>query len=245
MSRRSSDTDRRAKATAMRAQQAARERRRRRVLGGAAAAVVLAVVVGVGIAVQAGRNAGDGPGGSPTGVTADGGVVRGDAGAPVDVALYEDFQCPACASFEERAGDTLTELMDGGEIQLTYHPIAFLDRASTDRYSTRSLNAVACVIDTAPVAFLGFYGALFAAQPAEGGPGLTDDELVTLAEDAGADGGQVAGCVENLTFETWTQEVTDSASQAGVNQTPTVLVDGEPLTDLTATGLRDAVRAAG
>ena len=129
-------------------------------------------------------------------------------------------------------------------MQVTYHPLAFLGRASSDRYSTRALNAAACVLDTAPQAVPALHRSLFDAQPAEGGAGLSDDRLVDLAADAGAAPDRVRPCVEDLAFEGWTRRVTDTASQRGVDQTPTVTVDGQPLADLSPDGLRQAVSAA-
>jgi protein-disulfide isomerase len=115
--------------------------------------------------------------------------------------------------------------------------VAILDRYSTDAYSTRALNAAGVVADAAgPEAFLAFHDLLFANQPAEGGVGLSDDELIALAESG----------IRSLVCEDWTRQVTDAASQAGLTGTPTVLIDGErlDLRQATPQGLEDAVRAA-
>ena len=246
--RRTADT-RRKRAAELRAQHARQDRRRRRTLVAAVVSVVLALAVGIGVAVQAGRDSGGGGSTATPGGTTSGGAgfAIGASDAPVTVEVYEDFQCPACQAFEEASGPTLTELVDAGTVRLVYRPIAFLDRASTDRYSTRSLNAAACVADAAGTdAFVRFHEALFAEQPAEGGAGLPDSRLVELAEGAGADRQAVSGCLENLEFESWARDVTDAASKAGVNGTPTVLVNGEPLAVPTPESLRAAVdRAAG
>lgn len=151
-------------------------------------------------------------------------------------------QCPACQAFEQRAGATLAELRDAGRVQVLYKPIAFLDRASTDRYSTRALNAAACLLDQHPQGFEALHTALFAAQPPEGGPGLPDRQLTELVRQAGAT--DAGGCISGREFQAWTARVTEQASRAGVDQTPTVLVNGTPLTDLTADGLRAAVQQA-
>lgn len=246
--RRTADT-RRQRAAELRAEQARQERRRRRTVVAAVVSVVLALVVGIGVAFQAGRDSGGGgTTAAPGGATTDGaGFAVGTSDAPVTVEVYEDFQCPACRAFEEASGRTLSELVDAGTVRLVYRPIAFLDRASTDRYSTRSLNAAACVADVAGTeGFVSFHEALFAEQPAEGGAGLPDSRLVDLAHGAGADRRAVSGCVEDLEFAGWTRDVTDAASKAGVNGTPTVLVNGEPLAVPTPENLRAAVeRAAG
>jgi protein-disulfide isomerase len=230
------------------AAQAAALRRRRTLVGGIVAAVLVVVAVVVVVVVQTQRTATPAAADAPAGTT-DGGTAfaLGPDDAPVTVDVYEDFLCPYCAAFETAAGDTLEELAADGTVRVRYHPLAFLDRASTDDYSTRALNAAAVVADAAGTqAFLAFHDALFAEQPAEGGPGLPDDRLVELAAQAGAAGGDVEAGIRGLRFADWTERVTDDASRDGVTGTPTVLVDGDPLPagQLTAEGVRAAVAAA-
>jgi protein-disulfide isomerase len=239
---------RRRRAAVLRQQQARQDMRRRRTVVAVVVVVLLALVVGVGVAVQAGRDSGGGSLAEPSGTTSDGtGFAAGQADAPVTVEVYEDFQCPACRAFEESSGQTLSELVDAGTVRVVYRPIAFLDRASTDRYSTRALNAAACVADAAGTdAYIAYHESLFAEQPAEGGPGLADARLTELATAAGADADRVGRCIPDLEFGGWSADVTDAASKAGVNGTPTVLVAGERVEVPTPENLRAAVqRAAG
>jgi protein-disulfide isomerase len=225
---------------------AAAQRRRRTVVGAVVAAVAVVVAVVVVIVVQTQRTSTSADAAVPAGTVEEGTAVPvGQDGAPVVVDVYEDFQCPACASLEEVTGPTLAELAEGGSITLRYRPIAFLDRASTTDYSTRALNAAGVVLDAAgPDAFAAFHDLLFANQPPEGGTGLSDDELVDHAAEAGATGESVEQGIRELRFEDWAAQITEAASQAGVTGTPTVLVDGEELADRSPEGLRAAVDAA-
>jgi len=227
--------------SAERAAAAAEARRRRRVRVGLAAGTAVALVVGLGVAVQASRDSVDAPTGDPRGVVG-GAISLGASGAPVVVTVYEDFLCPACRAADGVLGATYDDLIEQEAIQLEHKPIAILDGYSTDRYSSRSLNATACVVDSAPAAFPAFHDALFAAQPAEGGPGLSDSRLTELAEQAGAPG--VGSCIAGERYAGWARSTTDAASRAGVNSTPTILVDGTPLREWTDEALRTAVTAA-
>jgi protein-disulfide isomerase len=168
-------------------------------------------------------------------------VVVGKAAAPVTVTVYEDFQCPICREFEQQSGPTLKSLIDRGTVRADYRPIAFLDRASTTNYSTRSLSSVGCVLDTTPSAFPAYHDLLFANQPPEDSAGLSDGKLAALAKQAGVD---AADCIAAHRFQGWAARVTDQASKDGVNGTPTVLVNGRALQDRTPRGLTAAVRAA-
>ena len=183
-SRRSTEEHRpaRVRAAALREQERRAERRRRRITMSVVA--LLVAIVGGGAAVQAARSTADGPAPAPTGVTTDGyGVQLGSADAPVLVEVYEDFMCPACGRFEESAGAALREMTADGSVRVVFRPMAFLDGASTTRYSTRALNASACAVDAGR--FPAYHARLFAVQPEEGGPGLSDAQLVALGTDAG------------------------------------------------------------
>jgi protein-disulfide isomerase len=235
-----------AKRAAEAAARAAARRRQRTVVGAVVAAVLLVVAVVVVIAVQTSRTSTSASAAVPPN-TVDGGtvVVVGSADAPVTVDLYEDFQCPNCKAFEDESGATIAGLVADGTVQVRYHGMAFLDTSANDRYSTRALDAAAVVVDSAGTqAFQAFHDLLFANQPAEGGSGLTDDQLVQYATQAGATGTTVQQGIRDLTYGDWVKKATDQASQNGVTSTPTVFVDGKELADTSVAGLTAAVAAA-
>ena len=235
-----------AKRAAEAAALAGAERRRRTVIGAVVAAVVVVIAIVVVIVAQSSRTATSANAAVPA-HTVDGGstIVVGSSEAPVTVDLYEDFQCPNCKIFEDSTGATVSRLVADGTVQAHYHGMAFLDTNANDDYSTRALNAAAAVVDAAgPNAFETFHQLLFASQPAEGGSGWSDDRLVEYARQAGATGGTVEQHIRDLTYGDWVARVTDQASKDGVTGTPTVLVAGERLADLSANGLTTAVKAA-
>jgi protein-disulfide isomerase len=221
------------------------ERRRRTVLGGVAAAVAVLIALVVVIVVQTQRTS-TAAGAMVPANTVDGTVISvGAPGAPVTVDLYEDFQCPNCKAFEDATGSTLAQLISDGTVQAHYHGMAFLDTSANGQYSTRALNAAAVVVATAgPEAFQTFHDLLYAHQPAEGGSGLTDAQLVQYAAQAGAAGSSVEQDIRDLTYGDWVKTATDQASKDGVTSTPTVLVDGQKLANPSAAGLTAAVTAA-
>jgi protein-disulfide isomerase len=232
------------KRAAEEAARAAAARRRRTIVVAVTAAVLVAVAIVVVIVIQSNRTATSTDAAVP-GNTVDGGnvIVVGSTDAPVTVDLYEDFQCPNCKIFEDQTGETLAQLVADGTVQAHYHGMAFLDTSANDDYSTRALNAAAAVVDTAgPDAFEKFHDLLFANQPPETGSGLTDDQLVEYATQAGAEGAEQD--IRDLTYGDWVKTVTDQASKDGVTGTPTVFVDGTKLDDLSPDGLTAAVDAA-
>jgi protein-disulfide isomerase len=161
----------------------------------------------------------------PSGATAAGdGIVLGSG--PVIVEAYIDFLCPYCRQFELSAGPDLTALAADGRISLVYHPMSFLDEASTTRYSSRAAAAAGCASDGGR--FREYAETLFRSQPPEGGPGLPDEELIALGTSIGLDADAFGTCVRAGRYLDWPPYVTAMAVAAGVGATPTVLVDGTP-----------------
>lgn len=154
------------------------------------------------------------------------GVLLGDG--PVYVDAFIDFLCPFCKRFELSAGPVLAKLVAERQASLAYHPMNFLDEASTTNYSTRAAAASGCAADQGR--FMEYAHALFTAQPPEGGPGLADSDLVELGRSAGLDFASLSACVSAGTYLDWPPYVTARATAAGVEATPTVLVAGVQVT---------------
>ena len=162
----------------------------------------------------------------PAGATETGdGIAVGDG--PVVVDAFIDFLCPFCKQFELTAGPTLDQLVENRLITLVYHPMAFLDAASTNRYSSRAASASGCASDQGT--FMQYAYALFVSQPSEGGPGLSDDELIELGTSVGLAGPAFENRVREHTYIEWAAYVTARAVRQGVNATPTVFVQGVPV----------------
>jgi protein-disulfide isomerase len=163
------------------------------------------------------------PGRLPAGATPEGdGIAVGDG--PVRVDIYIDYLCPFCKRFELTAADALTALVREHRATLVYHPMNFLDEASTTRYSTRASAASGCAADGGR--FTEFTHLLFERQPPEGGPGLSDEEIAEIGVAAGLDQGTVTSCVREGRYLEWPTFVTSRAVEANVQGTPTVRVHG-------------------
>jgi len=217
-----------ARAAEIRAAQERQERRRRTLVVTAVGVLVLAIVLVVGYAVQSSRDTAGQAATPPSGAVGGYAVPSGPSSAPVKVAVYEDFLCPFCGQFEAASRDALEKQVQAGKVQIQYHVVNFLDDRSTTHYSTRAANALAVVLDTSgPEVAKKFHDLLFEHQPEEGSAGLSDAQLVAYAVQAGATKGAVQPGITGRTYEQWVDNVNDQASKDGVNQTPTVRVDGK------------------
>jgi len=168
------------------------------------------------------------------------GVPVGQANAPNTIDIYLDFQCPVCREYEQQSGATLDNMISTGTAKVIYHPVAFLDRFSSTEYSSRSSAASGCAAQAG--VFPQYIKLLYANQPPENGNGLPESQLISLGQQAGA-GGDFAGCVSANTFAGWTAALTDAASKAGIDATPTVQVNGKQI-DNSDAALRQAVQSA-
>lgn len=215
------------------------DRRRGLMLASAAVAVLLLFAALIGYGLYRSQQAED-TGTAPPGATAQG-VPIGNADAPVTIDLYEDFQCPVCKQFEQLTGPTIDQLIQQGTVRVIYHPLAFLNQMSSTKYSSRASAASGCA--AAEGVYPEFAKQLFAQQPPEGGDGLPAETLIAVGRAAGA-GPDFDNCVRQDTYAGWSTQLTEAASRAGVNGTPTVRIDGQDVADRTPAGLQAAVAAA-
>src|SRR4051794_9661006 len=161
----------------------------------------------------------------PAGATEAGDGIAVGSG-PVTIEAYIDFLCPFCRQFEERCGAQLDEMIAAGEITLVTHPLGFLDRLSTTRYSTRAASSSGCAADGGR--FREYATALYANQPPEGGAGLSDEELAAIGRSVGL-GEEFARCTLAHAYADWVGYVTARAIDRGVAGTPSVFVQGVPV----------------
>jgi len=150
---------------------------------------------------------------------------------PTTVDVYFDPMCPYCKQFEDANGVQLGAAVDSGDITLRLHALTFLDQASQGTaYSSRAAAALTCQAVLRPESTLDYLALLYAHQPAENTPGLSDDELVALQ---GADL-DFADCVASGRYQSWSQDNTKTALNGpipgaeidSIQGTPPVLVNG-------------------
>lgn len=214
------------RAAAVRAEQERRERRTRALLVTSAVVAVLVIVVAIVVVVQASRDTTGQAGAVPAGAVDTYSIPMGRSDAPVKVTVYEDPMCPYCGLFERVSEAKLRQYADSGKVQVRYHMVSFLDSASSTQYSTRAANALGVVLDASgPAVAVKFHNALYAHQPQEGSAGLSDQQLVALAAQAGADTQGIKGPIADLKFKQWVVNSTNDWSSRGYTGTPTVTVN--------------------
>ncbi len=194
------------------------------------ATITVVALVGVGFLVVYLNNKATAPGEAPQGaiINSETGAINFGSG-PEAVALYVDFMCPACGHFEEVYGQALKSAVDDGRITLQMHPIAIQDNLSQGtQFSSRAGSAFYCVASEAPDAAMDFQILMFANQPSQGSTGLSDAQIIEIAEMAG--GGAAANCIKAGTYKKFVQDqtiLTPPDPETGRIATPTVMHNGE------------------
>ncbi len=242
-----------ARAEQMRKEREKADRKQRNVISLAIVAVVIALIAVGGYAIknESDKNKQETKVITPQGATKDFGIVYDteaaggtvpDGTEPVSVELYEDFQCPACLSFEQQSNAFLKQQVKDGAITITFRPFSFLDEngGSPNEYSHRSTNVALCALDAGGVTdYVKAHDLLYANQPDEQTNGPENKELIATMESAGITG--IDACVRAGTFIPWVDKAKEAGAERGVNSTPTVYVDGKKVDSPTPAALQKAI----
>ena len=161
----------------------------------------------------------------PASVSADRdyGIVFNDelTGVPV-IDIYEDFQCPVCAQFEQLNGDYIESLIADKKATVVYHTLSFLGAESVG-----AANAAACAADEGK--FLDYHRLLYMNQKAENSGAWTNSVFVNVGQTAGITSQKFISCVNNGDYLGWVTNVAAAGAKANVNATPTVFINGKEI----------------
>lgn len=148
------------------------------------------------------------------------------------VEIIFDLHCPACKMVEENSSETFTTMIENNEAQFWFTPVSFLDRGSSDDYSSRAASALVEVAENSPEHFYDFFKSLYANQPIEG-PGYTEfnnEKLAKVAEKVGVSK-EVTKLFPEERYKQWVLENTKVVSERtdvlpnGLS-TPTIVMGG-------------------
>lgn len=232
------------KAAQARAAEEAAQKRRQRIINisiGAVLVLVVAAILGGAYLTSRSNQEATKPSADaalPTGAIPSGQeneygipISKGAEGKPV-LAIWEDFQCPACAQFEALFGDTVKEIAESGDAQVIWRSTSFLDANFPGENSQRAAAAWGCAIDAGKT--VEYHDVVYANQPQEEGVGWTQEQLTAFGEQAGISGdakGTFDKCVADKTYMSWAANGTATMAASGVGGTPSLYLNGVELTD--------------
>jgi protein-disulfide isomerase len=161
-------------------------------------------------------------------------VFVGSAKASATVVVYEDFGSAESRAFDLASRDFLRDEAARGDVRVEYRPVAL----DGDRGS-RALTAWGAVLAQGrPMDALAFKDLLFDQPP---GTDAAPADLRALAKKAGVKDAAVLAGVAGADSG-WATSATKAATAEGVPTTPTVLLDGKPVSATTPVALADELQ---
>lgn len=157
---------------------------------------------------------------APAGIASRGYVI-GNPAAPVTIDLYEDFQCPACLAWGTSVypGLVRNELA-AGTVRIAYHPFAFIGQESRD--AARAAYAAA-----QQGRFWDMWATLYANQGGhENGGSFARVRLDAMASALGLDAQRFAADIDSPEAIEHVSAGAAAARAAGIDSTPTLLING-------------------
>ncbi len=174
------------------------------------------------------------------------GRTLGSASAPVAVDIWSDFQCPGCRALATRIEPSLvSQFVVPGYARLVYHDAAFQGRKSASSWdeSEQAAAGARCAADQGR--FWEMHDWLFANWAGENQGGFAQARLRAIAQSAELDMSAYDTCMAVGDKQTAVGAETDQAVKDGINQTPTIMLNGAVYTGpITVKDLGDAIMTA-
>ena len=158
---------------------------------------------------------------------ADGEAI-GPAAAPVVLEVYADYQCPWCGKFaRETLPGLVRTFVAAGQLRIEERAIAFLGTTTPDE----SLDAAAAAACAAPAGkYWTFADYLVWNQSGENEGAFSRDRLAAMADRVGLEPEAFKTCLDDPDVRGAIETRTAEAFGAGIQSTPTFLLDGELVT---------------
>jgi protein-disulfide isomerase len=173
----------------------------------------------------------------PAGLARDGQVL-GAAGAPVTIDMWGDFQCPACAKFANTVEPQIIDkYVVPGQARFKFNDYTFIGQESYD-----AAVAARCAGDQGK--FWEFNGYLYANQKGENAGHFSKEFLASVGSAVGLDSAKYETCLADAAKLEAIKASTVAGAKVGVNQTPTLSIDGKILQFTTYEELYSQIEAA-
>lgn len=153
------------------------------------------------------------------------GEAVGAAGAPVVLELYADFQCPACRQFAiEQLPRLVSEFVQPGTLRIDARDIDILGTGSPSE-SLELAAGAACAAEQDR--YWQFHDYVFWNQGRENRGDHDDAFIAAVAGQATVDASAFKACMAGEGVRDAIRAATSAAGGAGINSTPTLVVNGQ------------------
>lgn len=171
------------------------------------------------------------------GVSEEGYPMLGDPDAPVSVVEYSSFSCPTCAEVHDNAFPGILERVEAGQASVTYVPLPVAGR------NVEGANRAAICMQEQGL-FWEYHDTLFDWAQQFGNSPFTQNRLTAGAEALGADTAAFNSCVTGGETQFLLDSANSQAASQGIQSTPTLLVNGTRVDDISTNGILGAIDTA-
>ena len=171
------------------------------------------------------------------GVSEEGYPMLGDPDAPVSVVEYSSFSCPTCAEVHDNAFPGILERVEAGQASVTYVPLPVAGR------NVEGANRAAICMQEQGL-FWEYHDTLFSWAQQFGNSPFTQNRLTAGAEALGADTAAFNSCVTDGETQFLLDSANSQAASQGIQSTPTLLVNGTRVDDISTNGILGAIDTA-
>jgi protein-disulfide isomerase len=194
------------------------------------AAAIVAVIV-IGFAMLSTGQIATGDLKKPTDPTPESvwdGRAVGSADAPLTLAVYSDFQCPACDVFATQSGPQLIrDYVEPGKLRIVYKDFSFIGPESFE-----ASVAARCAGDQG--LFWPYHDYLFANQKGENKGAFDRNRLIAMGEAVGVDQAPFTACLDTQAPLDATKAETVEGQALGVTSTPTLFLGDQKIVGVPA-----------
>lgn len=146
---------------------------------------------------------------------ADDDFIRGNPDARIVMVEYSDLECPYCKSFHPMAKEVFDA--NNGQVAWIYRHFPL---TSIHPVAQKAAEAAECVGKLGGNdSFWAFVDAVY-----DNMPGVTEDDLATIAQTVGVDSNAVASCISSDEMANNVQQDITSGNAAGTRGTPNTIV---------------------
>jgi protein-disulfide isomerase len=181
----------------------------------------------------------------PTSYPADlvDGANLGPADAPVVMDLYADFQCPACKVFvTNQLPGLVNDFVKAGTLRIVTHDIDIIGRGSPNESVELAAGAY-CAAQQGR--YWQFHDLVFWNQGRENLGDHNAAFITAVADNSGVDMTAWNACFASGAARQPVDQATSAALAAGINQTPTLVINGQTIAGVPDyTTLTNVIRAA-
>jgi protein-disulfide isomerase len=163
---------------------------------------------------------------------------RGGKKALATLAIFSDFQCPYCAQLAKNVNDLAAS--QGEKLRIVYHYYPL----SIHHWARSAAEAAACAHRQGNVAFWSLHDFLFAHQKELSPDNLAPRIAAWARTEPSLDPKEFDMCVARSSTSGQVEQDIALGNELGVAATPTVFLNGEPISDHAPDKLRSLVEAA-